>query len=44
METIRVHVRHLRAKLEKVAAGKQYIETIYGGGYRLIPEGLSKKK
>lgn len=44
VETIRVHVRHLRAKLDKVAQGKQYIETIYGGGYRLIPEGLKSKE
>jgi two-component system response regulator RpaA len=44
VETIRVHVRHLRAKIEKVSEGKNYIETIYGGGYRLIPEGLAKKK
>lgn len=43
VETIRVHVRHLRSKLEKVSEGKNYIETIYGGGYRLIPEGLVKK-
>lgn len=43
VETIRVHVRHLRAKLEKVSEGKIYIETIYGGGYRLIPEGIAKK-
>jgi len=44
VETIRVHVRHLRAKLEKVSNGKIYIETIYGGGYRLIPEGTVKAK
>lgn len=44
VETIRVHVRHLRAKLEKVSEGRTYIETIYGGGYRLIPEGLVKNK
>ncbi len=44
VETIRVHVRHLRAKLEKVSDGKVYIETIYGGGYRLIPEGMVKDK
>ncbi len=44
VETIRVHVRHLRAKLEKVSEGKNYIETIYGGGYRLVPEGLVKNK
>ncbi len=40
VETIRVHVRHLRSKLEK-ASPKKYIETIYGGGYRLHPEGIS---
>lgn len=44
VETIRVHIRHLRAKLEKAAPQKNYIETIYGGGYRLIPEGMSRKK
>lgn len=44
VETIRVHVRHLRTKLDKVSEGKNYIETIYGGGYRLIPEGLIKNK
>jgi len=42
IETIRVHIRHLRAKLEK-AGSKKYVETIYGGGYRLIPEGLPPK-
>ena len=35
IETIRVHIRHLRTKLEKIANGKKYIETIYGGGYKL---------
>ncbi|MEB3245673.1 MAG: response regulator transcription factor [Vampirovibrionales bacterium] len=40
VETIRVHVRHLRTKLDKISAGKKYVETIYGGGYRLMPEGL----
>jgi two-component system, OmpR family, response regulator RpaA len=39
VETIRVHVRHLRTKLEKASPTKKYIETIYGGGYRLHPEG-----
>ncbi|MCA9798517.1 MAG: response regulator transcription factor [Cyanobacteria bacterium HKST-UBA04] len=42
VETIRVHVRHLRSKLEKIQPEKKYIETIYGGGYRLHPEGLNK--
>jgi len=35
VETIRVHIRHLRAKIDKIADGKKYIETIYGGGYKL---------
>lgn len=35
IETIRVHIRHLRSKIDKVSNGKKYIETIYGGGYKL---------
>lgn len=35
IETIRVHIRHLRSKIDKISAGKKYIETIYGGGYKL---------
>lgn len=42
VETIRVHVRHLRTKLEKISGGKKYIETIYGGGYRFHPNGMDK--
>lgn len=42
VETIRVHMRHIRAKLDKISDGKRYIETIYGGGYRLIPDGIVK--
>ena len=42
VETIRVHIRHLRSKMDKISDGKKYIETIYGGGYRLIPEGISE--
>ena len=42
VETIRVHIRHLRAKLEKVFPERSYIETVYGGGYKLIPEGVEK--
>jgi len=34
IETIRVHIRHLRSKLDKIANGKKYISTIYGGGYK----------
>lgn len=44
VETIRVHIRHLRAKLEKTIGDKKYIETVYGGGYRLNPEGVEKAK
>ncbi|MGE0200028.1 MAG: response regulator transcription factor [Candidatus Melainabacteria bacterium] len=44
VETIRVHVRHLRAKLEKAAPDTSFIETVYGGGYRLMPDGVAKKK
>lgn len=42
VETIRVHIRHIRTKLDKISNGKKYIETIYGGGYRLMPEGVNK--
>ena len=35
IETIRVHIRHLRTKLDKISNGKKYIQTIYGGGYKL---------
>lgn len=42
VETIRVHVRHLRTKLEKAEPTLSYIDTIYGGGYRLIAEGKPK--
>jgi two-component system response regulator RpaA len=35
VETIRVHIRHLRTKLDKISNGKKYIQTIYGGGYKL---------
>ena len=36
IETIRVHIRHLRTKINKISDGKNYIETIYGGGYKLV--------
>ena len=35
IETIRVHIRHLRGKIDKISDGKKYIETIYGDGYKL---------
>lgn len=38
IETIRVHIRHLRAKLDKISDGKKYISTIYGGGYKFESE------
>lgn len=44
VETIRVHIRHLRTKINKIAEEKEYIETIYGGGYRLLSEGKLKNK
>lgn len=44
IETIRVHVRHLRKKFETISPDKKYIETIYGGGYRLLPDGIESKK
>ena len=34
VETIRVHIRHLRSKIDKISDGKKNIETIYGGGYK----------
>lgn len=42
VETIRVHIRHLRTKIKKISDNKEYIETIYGGGYRLLPNGKDK--
>ena len=44
VETIRVHMRHIRTKIDKISDGKKYIETIYGGGYRLVPDGISLQK
>ena len=42
IETIRVHIRHLRSKIDKISDGKQYIKTTYGGGYTLFPDGIEK--
>ena len=44
VETIRVHMRHIRTKIDKISGGKKYIETIYGGGYRLVPDGILIEK
>jgi two-component system, OmpR family, response regulator RpaA len=35
IETIRVHIRHLRTKLEPDARHPQFIKTVYGAGYCL---------
>ncbi len=44
IDTIRVHIRHLRSKIDKISPQKnKYIETIYGGGYRLVPSGVKSK-
>ncbi len=44
VDTIRVHIRHLRTKIDKISTSKnKYIETIYGGGYRLVPNGVNLK-
>lgn len=41
VDTIRVHIRHLRTRLE--SGERKYIRTVYGGGYQLVPEGFSKQ-
>ena len=41
VDTIRVHIRHLRTRIE--ISGKKYIKTVYGGGYQLIPDGFMAK-
>ncbi|HEX9091573.1 MAG TPA: response regulator transcription factor, partial [Anaerolineales bacterium] len=35
--TIDVHIRNLRSKIEPDASNPQYIETVYGAGYRISP-------
>lgn len=40
VDTIRVHIRHLRSRIE--IGEKKYIKTVYGGGYQLIPDGFVK--
>ena len=43
IDTIRVHITHLRAKINKISSEKnKYIKTIYGGGYRLLANGIEK--
>lgn len=41
VDTIRVHIRHLRTRIE--IGSKRYIKTVYGGGYQLIPDGFVGK-
>jgi DNA-binding response OmpR family regulator len=36
--TVDVHVKNLRAKIEQDARNPEYIETVYGVGYRMRPE------
>ena len=44
IDTIRVHLTHLRTKIDKISSEKnKYIQTIYGGGYRLLASGVEKK-
>ncbi len=41
IDTIRVHITHLRKKIDKISDTKnKYITTIYGGGYRLLAGGV----
>ena len=43
IDTIRVHITHLRSKINKISSEKnKYIQTIYGGGYRLLTTGVEK--
>ncbi len=43
IDTIRVHITHLRAKIDKISSCKnKYIKTIYGGGYKLLAFGEEK--
>lgn len=43
IDTIRVHITHLRSKINKISSFKnKYIQTIYGGGYRLLADGIEK--
>ena len=41
VDTIRVHIRHLRTRIE--ISSKRYIKTVYGGGYQLIPDSFIGK-
>ena len=38
--TIDVHVKNLRAKIERDPRTPEYIETVYGVGYRMRPDAV----
>lgn len=40
IETIRVHIRHLRQRLDQTVTNKKYIKTVYGKGYQLVADGF----
>lgn len=40
VETIRVHIKHIRTKIDKISDEKKYIKTTYRGGYTLYPNGI----
>jgi two-component system, OmpR family, response regulator RpaA len=42
IETIRVHIRHLRTKLEPDPRRPKYIKTVYGAGYCLELTGMTE--
>ena len=45
IETIRVHVRHLRTKLEPDPRKPRFIKTVYGAGYCLeLPSGDNQEE
>lgn len=37
--TVDVHIHNLRKKLENCADGRRFIKTVYGAGYKFVPEG-----
>jgi len=45
IETIRVHIRHLRTKLEPDPRKPRFIKTVYGAGYCLeLPTGIQHEE
>ena len=45
IETIRVHIRHLRTKLEPDPRKPRFIKTVYGAGYCLeLPSGTQEQE